>query len=129
MTGRSIPEWKGRTPDTQAPRRVRLRVFDHWCGRCYLSGIEILPGDIWHLEHIKSLKNGGENRESNLAPALVEPHKLKSAREATDGAKADRIKAKHLGLHKSAHRPIPGSRRSPFKHKLNGRIDAWERRP
>src|SRR5262245_25554191 len=118
---RAIDEWIGKTPDSRVPPRVRRRVFDAYGGRCYLTGRAILPGDIWELEHIKSLRNGGENRESNLAPALVEPHKLKTKRERHDGAKADRVRKKHLGLHVSKYPPLAGTKRSGFKHKLGER--------
>lgn len=130
MTGRSVPEWIGKTPDTPVPPRVAMRVFDAHDGRCHITGREIDPvRDEWHMEHKKPLRNGGENRESNLAPALVEPHKIKTAIERHDGAKADRIRKKRLGLLKPKSRPIPGSRNSPFKHRLGkyGR-EAWERR-
>lgn len=131
QAGRSVPEWKGKTPDTAVPPRVRRRVFDAYGGRCYLSGLGINPGDIWHLEHIRSLRDGGLNIESNLAPALVEHHKEKTKRERKLGAKADRIRNKHINGRKAKTRPMIGSRASDWKHKLNGKRgrDAWERRP
>lgn len=99
--GRSVEEWIGKSPDSKPPPSVALRVFDRWDGRCHITGRVIKPGDKWEIEHIKSLRNGGQNRESNLAPALVAPHKEKTAEERDMGAKADRIRKKHLGLHKS----------------------------
>lgn len=99
--GRSVEEWVGKTPDSKAPPHVKLRVFDRYQGRDYITGRKIMPGDPWDLEHVKSLRNGGQNRESNLAPALVATHKEKTAVERDEGAKADRIRKKHLGLHRS----------------------------
>ncbi len=110
--GRSVEEWIGKSPDSKPPPTVRLRVFDRYGGKCYLTGRRIMPGDKWDLEHIKSLRNGGQNRESNLAPALVEPHREKTAAEQTDGEKADRIRQKHLGIYKSKH-PMRWKRRTP----------------
>lgn len=128
-TSRAVDEWIGKHPDSDPPPHVRMRIFDHHHGRCHITGREILPGDVWELEHIKSLRNGGENRETNLAPALVFPHKAKTAIERSDGAKADRVRQKHLGLHKPA-RPMLGSRASPFKQKLGKHwSQSWERRP
>ncbi|MCZ4270935.1 HNH endonuclease [Maritalea porphyrae] len=98
--GRSTDEWFGATADTKAPPRVELRVFERYGGICYLSGIKILPGMKWELEHIKALCNGGENRESNLAPALVKAHKAKTAQDRKEKAKSDRIRKKHLGITK-----------------------------
>ena len=106
MVGRSVPEWIGATPDTPAPTRVRLRVFEAYGGKCYLSGRKIQAGDAWELEHVKPLHLGGENRESNLAPALVAAHREKTAREISAKAKADRIRAKHLGIYPKSRTPL-----------------------
>jgi 5-methylcytosine-specific restriction endonuclease McrA len=97
---REVPEWIGKTPDTPAPPRVRQRVFDRHNGICYLSGRKIMPGNKWQLEHPLALINGGENRESNLAPALVEPHKVKTAEDVKQKAKNDRVRKRHLGIKK-----------------------------
>lgn len=97
---RAIEEWIGRTPDTPAPPRVRLRVFEKHNGVCYLSGRKIMAGDKWQLEHPLAIINGGENRESNMAPALVEPHKVKTAADLAQKAKNDRVRKRHLGIKK-----------------------------
>jgi len=95
---RTVPEWIGRTPDTPAPPRVRLRIFERYDGKCWISGRKIMPGDKWQLEHPLALINGGENRESNLAPALVEPHKVKTAEDMAQKSKDYRVRAKHTGV-------------------------------
>lgn len=100
-TARSVKEWIGKTPDSKAPPRVRLRVFDAHGGICHISGRKIRAGDAWELEHVVRLKDGGENRESNLAPALVNFHKEKTADENKQQAKEDRIRKKHLGIWQS----------------------------
>ena len=106
MTGRAVPEWIGATPDTKVPERVRLRVFNAYDGVCYLSKRKIRAGEKWEAEHILALGNGGENRERNLAPALVEPHKAKTAKDVAIKAKTDRIRKKHLGLKVSGSRGL-----------------------
>lgn len=97
MTGRAVKEWIGKTPDTPVPPRVRLRVFDRHNGICHISDRKIQPGDKWEIEHIKPLHAGGENRESNLAPALEEPHKVKTKAEMALKKKVNRTRAKHVG--------------------------------
>lgn len=67
---RSIPEWHGATPDSAIPPRVRARVFEANGGICHVSGRKIAAGELWDCEHVIALINGGENRESNLKPAL-----------------------------------------------------------
>lgn len=98
---RSVPEWIGKDDDAVPPRSVRARVFRAHEGKCHLTGRKISAGEEWDLEHVRPLAMArpGEtlNRESNLAPALKAPHREKTAQEATERAKADRIHAKHHG--------------------------------
>lgn len=110
LPGRTVPEWIGKTDDSRPPTSVRLRVFARYQGRCYLTGLPIKVGDAWDIEHIKPLHlaQPGEtlNRESNMAPALKAPHREKSAAEVTAKAKADRVRAKHLGIFPKSKRPL-----------------------
>lgn len=106
---REVPEWIGSSPDAKVPPRVKIRVFEKFHGRCYLSGRKILAGEAWELEHIIALCNGGEHRESNFAPALGEPHKVKTKADVAEKSKVARVRKKHLGLMKSK-RTIPGRR-------------------
>lgn len=98
MTGRSVPEWIGATPDTPVPPRVKLRVFEANGGVCYLSKRKIRAGERWDCDHVRALTNGGENRETNLAPALVAAHREKTKSDVALKAKVDRIRKKHLGI-------------------------------
>lgn len=105
MTRRSVPEWIGATPDTKIPARVRLRVFEAHNGRCHISLRKIWPGEAWECDHIQPLCNGGENRETNLAPALKLHHKAKTKIDVATKAKDDRIRKKHLGIYKAKPKP------------------------
>lgn len=118
---RAVDEWIGATDDTRPPARVRLRVFQRHEGRCHLSGRKIGPGDDWDLDHIKALINGGENRETNLAPALKAPHRAKTAADVAEKAHIDRVAKKHLGITK------PGSRWPSRCRKLDGTVGPTKR--
>ena len=104
---RTVPEWIGETPETAVPLRVKLRIFDTYLGRCHWSGKKISAGDRWDVDHMHALINGGENRESNLAPILREKHREKTARDVDEKAKVARVRAKHLGLWPKSHFEIP----------------------
>jgi 5-methylcytosine-specific restriction endonuclease McrA len=104
---RSNDEWIGATDDAHVPPRVRLRILNFFDGCCYLSGRKIRPGEAWDLEHIVALCNGGLHRESNLAPALVIPHREKTKADRALKAKDDRVRKKHLGIGRKK-RTIPG---------------------
>lgn len=106
---RSVEEWIGKTDDQAVPPRVKLRVFEKFEGRCYLSGRKIMPGEKWELEHVEALCNGGQHRESNFAPALVDPHKVKTRADRAEKKLIDRKRKKHLGLSRPK-RTIPGRR-------------------
>lgn len=118
---RKVPEWIGKTPDTPAPSRVRLRVFETHNGKCYLTGRKITPADKWELDHKVALINGGENRESNLAPALKSAHQKKTREDVAMKAKDRRIRQKHLGI-APKKATLPGSKQSKFKRKMDGTV-------
>ncbi len=95
---RSVDEWIGKTDDERPPERVMLRVFDRDNGICHRSKRRIRTGELWELDHIKAICNGGQNRESNLAPILKSKHKEKTAEDVAEKSDTNRIRAKHLGL-------------------------------
>lgn len=97
---RSVPEWIGKSHDTPIPPRVRLRVFERHNGICHLSGRKIRPGEEWDCDHIIAIANGGGNRESNLAPAIRDKHREKTAEDVAEKATVYRKRAKHLGIKK-----------------------------
>lgn len=97
---RSTDEWIGKTDDAKVPPRVRLRIWDRDKGVCHITGRKILAGEKWDLDHIVALINGGEHRESNLAPALVAPHREKTKQDVKIKAKTDRVRKRHLGIKK-----------------------------
>lgn len=97
---RSLEEWIGKTDDAKIPPRVLARIFLAHNGTCHISGRIIRPGERWQADHIRALCNGGEHRESNLAPALIDPHKAKSRMDVAEKSRVARKRKKHLGLNK-----------------------------
>lgn len=97
---RAIPEWIGKTDDSKVPDHVRARIFLREDGRCHISTRKIRPGDKWELEHIIAICNGGQHRESNLAPALVAPHKVKTRQDRAQKKRDDRVQRRHIGIKK-----------------------------
>lgn len=96
---RAVPEWIGANDDTPIPPRVKLRIFEAHGGKCHWTGKKIMPGDAYDFDHVVALCNGGENRESNLAPILRgKPHKDKTASDVAVKSKTARMRAKHLGI-------------------------------
>lgn len=100
MTGRSVDEWIGRTPDSRPPPRVLLRIFEANHGIDYLSGRKIHPGEPWQADHVIAIINGGENRESNMRPVLIDSHKVKTKADVAEKAKVAAIAKRHVGITK-----------------------------
>lgn len=95
---RSVDEWIGKTDDSMPPPHIRLRIFEAHGGICHLARRKIRAGERWDLDHVKPLWDGGENRESNLAPALKDKHVEKNAIEARERSEGRRKKSKHFGI-------------------------------
>lgn len=121
-TRRKVAEWIGADPGAKVPARVKERILASQEGRCALSGVPFSPASPPEFDHITPLRDGGEHRESNLQAISGHQHKLKTAREAMVRAKVERLKASHLGYAAGSCNPIPGSRKSKWKRKLNGQV-------
>lgn len=100
---RSVPEWKGRTDDTQAPPRVRARVFERCGGKCHRCGRKINAGEKWTLEHVIALINGGRNAESNLSVTCDWCLPVKNAEDVAIKAKGAKVRQAHLGIRRKTN--------------------------
>lgn len=126
---RRLPEWRGKTDDTAPPARVRVRVFDAYGGICRCRQdccVVIRPPMKWQCDHVVALVNGGQNIESNLVPILTDHHKVKTARDVAIKSKTYRIRTKHNGVRtKPKGRPLPGTRASGIRKRMNGNVERW----
>lgn len=114
---RAVKEWKGKTPDSKIPPRVKLRVWEAHKGVCHISGRKIAAGEPWECDHVVALINGGEHREANLAPALRDKHKEKTAADVKEKATVARKAKANLGIKSPPANPIksPGFAPKPAK--------------
>lgn len=106
MTGRSVPEWMGSSPDAKIPAAVRARVFEAFGGVCQLTKRKIRAGEAWEIDHRIPLALGGAHRESNLWPVLADAHKAKTRADVDMIAKARRCRLKHTGAWPKSKNPI-----------------------
>lgn len=111
---RTVAEWIGKTDDTSAPPRVRLRVFERCEGKCHRCGRKIRPGDGWTLEHLIALINGGENREGNFGLTCDWCLPIKNAADVAEKSAVYRKRAKDIGALRKERKP------SRFVRKLDG---------
>lgn len=105
---------------------ARLRIFSDNGGICCLCGGKI-DGvrEAWIAEHITALELLGEDGGDNIRPAHKRCADAKTY--GPDGdlariAKAKRREARHIGARAPSRNPIPGSKASGLKKKLNGEV-------
>jgi 5-methylcytosine-specific restriction enzyme A len=102
---------------------ARVALFLRHDGICHICGSRIIVGERWEVEHVLPLAQGGEDDDTNTRPAHAKCHRVKTAKDAADTAKAKRREARHIGAHRSA-RPMPGGKSSKWKRKISGEIVA-----
>ena len=122
---RELPEWIGATDDSPVPPRVRARVWFRDKGTCQCCGTLIMAGMDWQVDHRIAIANGGENRESNLQVLLASCHKDKTKADVAEKSKVARVRTKHLGIKKHQARPMPGTKASGIRKRMNGTIERW----
>lgn len=106
MTGRSLPEWVGSSPDAAIPRLVKTRIWLRCEGRCALTGAKLRATDPHDFDHIIPLALGGEHREGNLQLVSRAAHREKTADDTRAIRKAQRVHAKHHGYYPKSKRPL-----------------------
>lgn len=100
MAPRPTKEWQGRRPESMPPASVRQRILERANSLCHIcQGAITKPG--WHADHFVPLRDGGENRETNLKPAHEICHRKRTAEQAIERAPIERKKQKHTGARRS----------------------------
>ena len=101
----------------------RLNLFLKRKGTCASCYQKIDAGKAWDIDHILPLALGGTNESNNLQILCKPSHQSKTSQSDIPRiAKTKRLKARHLGARSPSTRPIPGSRHSPWKRKLDGSV-------
>lgn len=109
-----------------SPQR-RLRIWERHKGACCLCHRKIDGArERWIVEHIRALLLGGADHDDNCAPAHASCATAKTRADVALGAKAKRVKQRHLGM-LTTKTPMPHGRNSPTKRKMDGSVVA--RRP
>lgn len=101
----------------------RAKVFRANGGVCYLCDRKIAPGEKWEVEHIKAKGLGGSNDPDNLRPAHIDCHAGKTRRDVAIMRKADRQGKKHLGIKRRKGPPMPGTKASGWKKRIDGTVE------
>lgn len=116
---RSVTEWIGKTDDTPIPLRVRLRRLEAAGAKCADCKSKLGPRNPPEYDHVISLINGGENRETNIQCLCKACHRFKTKQDVAVKKKNNSVRASHHGLKESKF-PMPGGRGSKYKRKIGG---------
>ena len=101
----------------------RLNLFLKRKGTCASCSQKVDTGKAWDIDHVIPLALGGTNEPKNLQILCKPCHRSKTTKADIPAiAKTKRLKARHLGARSPSTRPIPGSRRSPWKRKMDGSV-------
>lgn len=120
---RELPIWVGKTDETAAPARVKVRIVLRQNGICACGCGQKLgaAGERIEFDHTTALVLGGSNDENNLRALRRPCHRLKTNADVAQKSTEARKRAKHLGI-KTPKRPMPGSRASGWKRRLDGTV-------
>ena len=103
-------------------RLALVRIFDAAEGICHICQTKIHTGEAWQADHVLPLALGGEDDEGNMVPVHECCHRKKTKTDIGRIRKADRQRANHLGVKRKRARPIPGSKNTRWKKKLDGTV-------
>lgn len=120
---RVVSEWIGASDDQAIPARVKIRVFDAFGGRCAVCTLTIAGKLRPAYDHAAAIINGGQNREKNLQLLCVPCHTVKTKTDVAKKSVTARKRAKHIGVELRKGRPMPGSRASGLRKRMNGTVE------
>lgn len=107
--------------------RDRLRVWEKFGGVCQgPCGRKLSANDKWIAEHPIPLGLGGTDDREVLELWCEWCADNKTHTEDIPRiAKAKRQKAKHLGIKQPKGRPLPGTKASGIRKRMNGDVERW----
>jgi 5-methylcytosine-specific restriction protein A len=100
--------------------RERERVYDSTYGCCDICLQPIWLGERWEVSHRIPLAAGGEDAPENRFPVHYKCHRRQTSEvDAPLIAKTRRQRQKAIGI-RSTSRPMPGSKASGWKRRMDG---------
>ena len=104
------------------PAKVKLAAFERSGKRCEGCTAPLLAGRF-HYDHDLPDWLGGEPTLANCRVLCVACHSTKTREHDVPRiAKTKRVRDRHIGAKAASRNPIPGSRASKWKRKMNGEV-------
>lgn len=110
-------------PRRRMTAKQKVEMFVRHGGVCCICGHKINSvHEAWD-EHINPLWLDGDNGADNRAPAHEKCAREKTGREARVRSGVRAVAEKHMGARTAKTRPMPGSKKSPWKKKMDGTVE------
>ena len=104
-------------------RKTMAEAFDRAKGKC-ICGVKLSVRTGIHYDHIIPDAVDGGNSVENCQPLCKSCHGVKTAKsDVPEIARTKRVRDKHIGAFKKSGRPMPGSKASGIKKKMNGQVE------
>jgi 5-methylcytosine-specific restriction protein A len=103
-------------------RKTRAEVALRAGGCCEACGAKLKVGE-GEYDHILPDQLGGEPTAENCSLVCRVCHRAKTANDVGRIRKGDRQRDRHTGAMKSRSRPIPGSRASGIRKRMDGTVE------
>lgn len=102
-------------------QKQRIKIFTRQNGLCDICKGKLTAG-AYEIDHILALVHGGSNDDDNLRAVHAKCHRDKSNEDVTANGKVKRVVA---GGTKRKGRPLPGTRASGLRKRMNGEVVKW----
>lgn len=100
-------------------KATKLKAWERTQGRCEDCGCKIIAGQV-EYDHVIEAYLGGGNTVSNCRVLCARCHVSKTAQRRPEVDKTRRLVEKQANVR--SKRPMPGSRRSKWKRKMDGTV-------
>lgn len=104
------------------PRKVKAQAILRANGCCEECGAKLKVGEA-DVDHVLPDALGGEPVLSNARVLCKVCHRGKTTDDIGRIRKADRARDKHTGALRTAYRPIPGSKASGLRKRMDGTVE------
>ena len=101
----------------------RADIFLSRGGTCHLCSMKVVPGEEWDVSHDIPLEAGGKDDASNWFVAHRTCHRVHTSTvDMPLIAKVKRIHQNHIGAKLKSKNPLPGSKGSKWKRRMDGTV-------
>jgi 5-methylcytosine-specific restriction endonuclease McrA len=111
------------TARAEFDRKTKRDAFLRAGGKCERCTAKLFPGNV-EFDHALPCALGGDNSLANCVCLCRTCHRtLKTPEDIRRIRKADRQQSRNLGIRKAKGRPMPGSRASGLRKRMDGTVE------